>query len=53
LILSWVEMWRPVEALIYDWLPLRRERRVIVRLLACPIEVRTGKGPTRELAVPT
>ena len=27
-ILSWVVMWRPVEALIYDWLPIRRERRM-------------------------
>lgn len=44
-ILSWVVMWRPVEALIYDWLPIRRERRLMQRLHDAPTEVRTGKGP--------
>lgn len=42
---SWVVMWRPVEILIYDWIPVRRERRVMRRLLAAPIDVRTGRGP--------
>jgi hypothetical protein len=44
-IASWVVMWRPVEILIYDWIPVRRQRRVIRRLLAAPIDVRTGAGP--------
>jgi hypothetical protein len=44
-ILSWVVMWRPVEALIYDWLPIRRERNVMQRLHDAPTEVRMGKGP--------
>lgn len=44
-ILSWVVLWRPVEALIYDWLPLRRERKVLDRLLESPVDVRHGKGP--------
>jgi hypothetical protein len=44
-ILSWVVMWRPVEALIYDWLPIRRERKLMQRLHDAPIEVHTGKGP--------
>lgn len=44
-ILSWVVMWRPVEALIYDWLPIRRERKIMERLQDAPTEVRTGKGP--------
>jgi hypothetical protein len=42
---SWVVMWRPVEILIYDWIPVRRERRVMQRLLAAPIDVRIGTGP--------
>jgi len=42
---SWVVMWRPVEILIYDWIPVRRERRVMQRLLAAPIDVRIGSGP--------
>lgn len=44
-ILSWVVMWRPVEALLYDWLPIRRERKVIQHLLAAPVEVRNEQGP--------
>jgi len=42
---SWVAMWRPVETLIYDWIPSRHERRVAGKLRDAPIEVRTGKGP--------
>ena len=45
-ILSWVVMWRPVEALIYDWVPIYRERKVMERLRNAPVEVRNGKGPT-------
>jgi len=41
----WVIMWRPVEVLIYDGIPWRRERRVIRRLLDAPIDIRVGKGP--------
>jgi hypothetical protein len=42
---SWVVMWRPVEVLIYDGIPWRRERRVMRRVLEAPIEIRAGKGP--------
>jgi hypothetical protein len=42
---SWVVLWRPVELLIYDWIPVWDERRIIRRLLAAPIEVRAGHGP--------
>jgi hypothetical protein len=49
-ILSWIVMWRPVEILIYDWIPARHERRIVARLLEAPAEVRIGGGP--ELAVP-
>lgn len=42
---SWVVMWRPVEILIYDWIPVHRERRVMHRLAAAPIDVRGGGGP--------
>jgi hypothetical protein len=48
---SWVVMWRPVEILIYDWIPVRRERRVMRRLLAAPIDVRIGDGPEIKPAV--
>ena len=42
---SWVVLWRPVELLIYDWIPVWDERRILRRLLAAPIEVRAGHGP--------
>jgi hypothetical protein len=45
IILSWVALWRPVDALIYDWLPVRRQRKLMTCMLNAPIEVRTGKGP--------
>jgi len=44
-ILSWVLMWRPVELLLYDWIPVHREKRILRKLLDAPIEVRLGKGP--------
>lgn len=44
-ILSWVVLWRPVEVLIYDWLPVRRERKIMARLHEAPVDVRQAKGP--------
>jgi len=49
---SWVAMWRPVETLIYDWIPTRHERKVAEKLLEAPIEIRIGKGPAREAQRP-
>jgi hypothetical protein len=43
---SWVVLWRPVEILIYGWIPLRQERRLVERLLAATLSVRSGKPPT-------
>lgn len=45
LILGWVALWRPVEDLIYDWLPVHHQRRVLRDLLAAPVELRGGPGP--------
>lgn len=39
LILGWVAMWRPIEALLYDWWPLARRRAVLNRLAMIPISV--------------
>jgi hypothetical protein len=44
-IAAWVVMWRPVEVLVYDWIPDWHERKIISRLLEAPIDVREGKGP--------
>lgn len=40
---SWVAMWRPIETLIYDWIPARRERSIAGKLLAASIDVRPAK----------
>ena len=50
---SWVVMWRPVEVLIYDWIPARHERLVASKLLEAMIETRTGKPPEPVLAADT
>jgi hypothetical protein len=44
-IMSWVFMWRPVEVLFFDWIPVRHERKIVSKLLQAPIEVRIGNGP--------
>lgn len=52
-IASWVVLWRPVEILIYGWIPLRHERQLIERLLAAKLSVRTGKPPGEATATPS
>jgi len=39
-IMGWVSMWRPLEALLYDWWPMVDERRQITRLLEAELAVR-------------
>ncbi|MBL9108394.1 MAG: hypothetical protein JNM74_03960 [Myxococcales bacterium] len=39
-ITGWVAMWRPLEALLYDWWPLFSLRRVKRRIREAPVEVR-------------
>jgi hypothetical protein len=41
---GWVVMWRPIETLIYDWIPARHERTIAGKLLAAKIEVRANKA---------
>jgi hypothetical protein len=43
LISGWVVMWRPIETLIYDWIPAQRERSVARKLLAASIDIRSSK----------
>lgn len=38
LIGGWVAMWRPMEIFLYDWWPLRHERRVYERLSGARVE---------------
>jgi hypothetical protein len=44
-ILSWIVLWRPVELLLFDWIPVRQERRTVIRLLGADVAVRVGSAP--------
>ena len=39
LIMGWVAMWRPLEIYLYDWWPLRTERRNLQRLARMEVTV--------------
>ncbi len=38
-IVAWVVMWRPLDALLFDWWPLRAEWKLALRLAGAPLEV--------------
>jgi hypothetical protein len=35
---GWVSMWHPVQTLLYDWIPLREEKKKFKRLMSAEIE---------------
>lgn len=39
IIVGWVAMWRPLEIYLYDWWPLRDERRVLERLTRAKVRI--------------
>lgn len=45
LISGWVLMWKPIEVLVYDSIPWRRERRLLRKLLDATVETRVGATP--------
>lgn len=46
-IVGWVAMWRPLEIFLYDWWPLARRIRLLMRLATCQVELRTLSLPAR------
>jgi hypothetical protein len=40
IIVGWVANWRPIEIMLYDWLPLTRRRRLYRRLSQARVELR-------------
>ncbi|MGB7037540.1 MAG: hypothetical protein WBD71_18680 [Xanthobacteraceae bacterium] len=42
LIIGWVAMWRPLEIFLYERVPIRRRCRVLARLAAMPVVVKSG-----------
>ena len=39
LIGGWVAMWRPLEIFLYNWWPIRAERRLYDSLSAMPVRI--------------
>ena len=44
IIIAWLALWRPIESLVYGWVPLYRRRRLYERLAAIRVSVRTEPG---------
>ncbi len=42
IIIGWVAMWRPVEALLYDWWPIREQRLYFEKIAKSEVEVIAG-----------
>lgn len=40
LICGWVALWRPLDIILYDWWPIRRDWRIHKKLAAMPVELR-------------
>jgi len=45
IILAWLALWRPAEALIYGWVPFYRNRRLYERLAGIKVFVRLSSSP--------
>lgn len=45
IILAWLALWRPTEALAYEWVPLYRKRRLYERLAGIRVTVRGEAAP--------
>jgi hypothetical protein len=41
-------MWRPLEIFLYDWWPIRAERRLFDRLAAMPVRIAYTDDATSE-----
>ncbi|MEO6066670.1 MAG: hypothetical protein ABIQ41_01665 [Gemmatimonadales bacterium] len=44
-IVGWVALWRPLDALLYEWWPIRRREQLLRRLARAEVDVRIGPGP--------
>jgi len=41
IVLAWLALWRPTEALVYGWVPLYRQRRLYQRLAGIRVTMRS------------
>jgi hypothetical protein len=37
-IFGWVALWKPAELLLYEWIPVRRKRKLLTRLATMEVE---------------
>jgi hypothetical protein len=44
LIAGWVAMWRPIEVFLYDWWPLREQRKYMQKISEMDLTVRYERG---------
>jgi hypothetical protein len=51
IILAWLALWRPVETLVYGWVPLYRQRRMYQRLAAIKVTVRMERAHSEAVSV--
>jgi len=52
IILAWLALWRPAEALIYGWVPFYRNRRIFERLAQMRVSVRVSTPAAEGLHPP-
>jgi len=48
IVLAWLALWRPAEALLYGWVPLYRQRRLYQRLAGIRVAVRSEASKRSE-----
>jgi hypothetical protein len=46
---GWVAMWRPLEIFLYDWWPIRAERKLYDRLKVMPVRVTFNLSPASSI----
>jgi len=51
IILAWLALWRPMEAVAYEWVPLYRKRRLYERLSEIRVAIRAASPPD-EITMP-
>ena len=49
IIIGWVAMWHPIEALLYDWWPIREQRQYFDKIASLEVEVRNDLNTVHDV----
>jgi hypothetical protein len=49
IIIGWVAMWRPIEALFYDWWPILEKRRTYEKMVSIDLEILKSVSQNQEV----